>query len=852
MLRNRNRRLVPGFLLLLLLTLILAPSALVAQANTGIVTGRVTAAGENAGPLSDVQVTVVGTALFALTGNDGRYTLKGVPAGEQTLTFRWIGYQPTEAKVSVVAGQTTTADVSLSQAPVQIGELVVEGASRAPERVVEAPAAISVVDPQIMINAAPTGQAPMALTAVPGVDVVQNGVNDFNVNARGFNSSLNRRVLVLQDGRDLSIAFLGAQEWNGIAASLDELGSIEVVRGPGSALYGANAFSGVINITTPSAREVAGTKVAVGGGELSTFRADLRHAGVFGNGRWGYKVTGGYNRSDTWTRSRTSLDRGDLAREYADATDESVGPNLELVPLKGQTKNATTGAAEGDRDPLENYFGTARVDYYAPNGHVITGEGSYGQVHNEVFVTGIGRVQVNGAAKAYGRVMYSAPQFNVMAWWNHRDAADSNGNAQRSLATGAYLFETSNIYHVEGQYNRPFDGDRGRVVVGASYRSINVNTDGTLMRPEDDDRSDHIGSGYGQVEYKLHPQVKVVGALRVDDGNLFETQVSPKAAVVFSPSERHSFRLSVNRAFMTPNYSEWFLRVNAGAPANLSLLEAGLRANPQLGPLLAGVPNGALFGPNSGAVPVLALGNRDLVPEETLGWELGYKGNITPRLFVSVDLYTASLKNFVTDLLPGVNPTYGPWQAPDAVPAPGQAALEAAVQTVLLSNPATALAGKGLTTLEDGSTAIVVSYTNAGRVQQYGAEIAAGYQFSDAFRLDASFVPFGFDVKEQLLGDQLTPNTPSKKATLAASYISDFGLDASAQLRLIDGYQWAAGVFVGYVPAQELLNASVGYRFNNYLRVSTTATNLLDQQRFSLYGGAVVGRRVLAQLEANF
>jgi iron complex outermembrane receptor protein len=849
MLRNRNRR--PTSLVFLLLPLLFAPTLLFAQ--TGTVTGRVTQQSETGagGALAEVRVTVAGTALFTLTGNDGRYTLKNVPEGLQTLSFRWIGYQPVEAKVTVVAGQTTTADAVLSQAPVSIGELVVEGASRAPERVVEAPSAVSLVEPQIMINVAATGQAPMALTAVPGVDVVQNGVNDFNVNARGFNSSLNRRVLVLQDGRDLSIAFLGSQEWNGIASSLDELGRIEVVRGPGSALYGANAFSGVINITTPTAREVAGTKVALGGGELSSFRGDIRHAGVFADGRVGYKVMAGYNRSDTWTRSRTSFDGKDLQREYAEATDEPVGLNFERVALKGQEIDPTTGAATGDRDALENYFGTARVDYYAANGHVITGEGSYGNVANETFVTGIGRVQILGAAKAYGRLMYSAPRFNLMAWWNHRNASDSTGNSQRSLSTGAYLFETANIYHAEGQYNHGFDGDRGKFIVGASYRSINVNTQGTLMNLADDDRSDHIASAYGQVEYRLHPQVRLVGALRFDDGNLFEPQFSPKAAIVYSPSENHSLRLTVNRAFMTPNYSEWFLQVAAGAPVNFSALEAGLRANPSTAPLLANVPVGTLFNPGN-IVPVLALGNRDLVPEETLGWEVGYKGNITNRFYVSLDLYTATLKNFVTDLLPGVNPEYGPWQAPETVPVQGQAALEAAVQTVLLSNPATALAGKGLTTLDNGASAVVVSYTNAGRVQQYGMELGAGYQFSDAFRLDASFTPFGFDVKEQLLGDQLVANTPGKKGTIAASYISTFGLDASAQLRLIDGYQWAAGVFVGYVPAQELLNASVGYRINNYVRLSATATNLLDQQRFSLYGGAVVGRRVLAQVEANF
>ena len=61
-------------------------------------------------------------------------------------------------------------------------------------------------------------------------------VNDINLNARGFNSSLNRRVLVLLDGRDLAIALLGNQEWNGLSTPLEDMGRIEMVRGPGSAL----------------------------------------------------------------------------------------------------------------------------------------------------------------------------------------------------------------------------------------------------------------------------------------------------------------------------------------------------------------------------------------------------------------------------------------------------------------------------------------------------------------------------------------------------------------------------------------------------------------------------------------
>jgi outer membrane receptor protein involved in Fe transport len=306
--------------------------------------------------------------------------------------------------------------------------------------------------------------------------VVQSGVNDFNVNARGFNSSLTRRVLVLQDGRDLAIAFLGSQEWNGLTQPLEDLGKVEMVRGPGSALYGANAFSGVVNISTPTAREVVGTKLTMAGGELETFRGDLRHAGVFGDGRFGYRFNGGYNRSDTYSRSRTRLDGTSLQREYAEATDEPVGLTREFVPLAGQSTDPA-GDPTGDREALKNAYGAGRLDYYADNGTVVSVDGGASQVQNEIFVTGIGRVQVPKAIKPYIRAAVAAERFNVFGYWNSRTSLDP----QVSLQSGLPLEERSDIFHVEGQQNWNFQGDRGRVVYGASFRNTQVNTSGTLM-----------------------------------------------------------------------------------------------------------------------------------------------------------------------------------------------------------------------------------------------------------------------------------------------------------------------------------------------------------------------------------
>ena len=381
-----SRRAVSGFHLwcscvALTLAIAIGPRAADAQ-TTGTVTGTVTRADGGAG-LTGVSVTVQGTGQTTVSGSQGRYTLRNVPPVQRTIVFRWLGYRPTELPVTVEPGGTATLDAALEAAPAILSDLVVQGASRAPERIVEAPSAISVVEPRLLENNTITGQVPMALKETPGVDLVQSGVNDFNVNTRGFNSSLNRRMLVLQDGRDLSIAFIGSQEWNTLSVPLEELGRIEVVRGPGSALYGANAFSGVIALTTPTAREIVGTKLTVGGGELETIRGDLSHAGVTPNGRFGYRVNGGYYRSDTFTRSRTLLNGSSLATEYAEATDEQIGIVREARPLSGQTLDPVTRAPLGDRDDLQNIYGSARLDYYAPGGSVISADGGAARVENE-------------------------------------------------------------------------------------------------------------------------------------------------------------------------------------------------------------------------------------------------------------------------------------------------------------------------------------------------------------------------------------------------------------------------------------------------------------------------------------
>lgn len=837
----RNVR-VPALTLLALLGSV--GSAMAQQVAT--IRGTVTSAG--GGALSGVTVTLKGTNNSTATNASGKYTIQRVPTGEQTLVFRWLGYAPQEKKVTVTGDMTL--DAVMEPQAVSLADLTVSAASREPERIVEAPAAVTAIEPRVLQSISATGQAPLALAQAPGVDIVQSGVNDFNINARGFNSSLNRRVLTLLDGRDLAIAFLGSQEWNSLPVATDELSSMELVRGPGSALYGANAFAGVVDMRTLSPRESPGGKISLSGGELESFKGDLRWAGLFGQGRWGLRVNGGYSTNDTWTRSRTSTDGLDIRREYTDAIDINqftVNASREIRPLAGQ-ETRPGGAAVGDRDPITALYGSARLDRYFDNGGVVTVEGGIADVKNETVLTGIGRVQVIHGRKPYGRVAYNSNRFNVLGFINRRESVDS----QYSLASGAGLLEKSDIMQIEAQGNERFLDDKLKVVAGASYRQTNVNTFGTLMALADDDRSDATYSAYGQLEYELSAKLRLVGAARYDEGDLFEGQVSPKLGVVFSPDPNHGFRFTYNRAFQPPSYSEFFLRVDAGAPVNLGALEVGLRANPQLGPALAGVPQGQLF-TNSSVVPVQARGNADLTVEKVTGYEIGYKGALNDKVYLTVDVYYNNITDFVTDLLPGVNPEFGAWTAPAAVPAQVRAALETAVRTTLLANPATRLAGLGLTRVENDQTAIVVSYTNEGEVNQTGFDIGLGYQLSNTLRLDGSFSYFNFTVKSQQAGDQLLPNTPDRKATMTLSYEGgENGFDASISGRFVAAYNWAAGVFVGRVPDSQFINANVGYQLTPRYRVFAIGTNIFDQQRYQLFGGAVIGRRVMGGLSATF
>lgn len=796
-------------------------------------------------PLSGVVVAVQGLGLSVATDATGRYVLSRVPAGQQLLQFRRIGFAAREVTVIVTAGTPATADAVLDPQPIDLGTVVVEGVSRAPERMIDAPAAVDVVRPATAEPLSITGQVPLALARVPGLDVTQSGMNDFNVNARGFNTMLTRKMLVLQDGRDLATALVIRQTWGALAEPLEDLGRIEVIRGPGSALYGANAYNGVINITTPPARDVVGTKLTLGGGELGTARADLRHAGVSLNGRLGVRVNLGYTRSDDWTRSRTAKDGSDWKEEYAPAAaTPPTSPGPERVALNGQTTDAATGRALGTPDPLVTVYGSARVDYYAANRSIVTLEGGAAQEENPVFTINSGRNQARRLVRAWARLAWDAGGSGVSAWYSGFSLPQ-----MVRLASGEPVYTSEAAFHLEGRTSQSFAREAGRLVVGASVQDNEVNSKGTILGLAYDDRSDQYYGAFAQLEYRVG-LVRVIGAVRWDDANLYAPQLSPKAALVFTPTENHALRVSVNRAFLTPGLPTLFAASAAGTGVqNLSAIEAQLRADPSVGPALAAVPNGTLF-TNSAAVPESSLGNPVLAPQTVTSYEAGYKGQIGWRAFITLDAYAARIEKFTTGMLPGVNPMYPWWTAPPEVPAADRAPVESAVRNALA--PRGSAVQNGLTRLPDATTAVVLSFANVGTVDEWGVEFGSSISLSRVLTASASYAWYNSAIRDNVAGNVLSPNTPRNKGVISLTYAGRQGIDVGVDARIVSGYHWTTGLWDGDIPASQMVNLSAGYRINPHLRVFANATNVFDQQHFDVYGGSVIGRRVLAALTSTF
>ncbi|MGH7712892.1 MAG: TonB-dependent receptor plug domain-containing protein, partial [Gemmatimonadaceae bacterium] len=239
----------------------LGPPAIHAQQTS--VTGRVTARESNE-PVPDVRVIVLGTTVFTVTNAEGRYTLRGVPTGNQTIRTIRVGFVEQKRPVTVTAGQTATLDFVLEPAIVVLQQVVTTATGT--QRRVELGNTVATIDVATKIETAPVKNFGDLLTAkAAGVQVLPGTMTGAGarVRIRGTSSiSLTNDPIYVIDGvRMTSQSSSMGIGVGGTAASRvndinpDEIESIEVVKGPSAAtLYGTDAANGVIVINTKRGR----------------------------------------------------------------------------------------------------------------------------------------------------------------------------------------------------------------------------------------------------------------------------------------------------------------------------------------------------------------------------------------------------------------------------------------------------------------------------------------------------------------------------------------------------------------------------------------------------------------------
>ncbi len=538
-------------------------------AQTGSIAGKVTDA-ESKAPLPGSMIQVfTGTAVVAraTSGSDGAYRIASIAPGTYLVLISSIGYAPARMPgVSVTAGSPTTVDANLAPQAAQLNEVVVT-ASRAPEKVIDAPASVGVVS-AVEVAERPALSVTDHLRGLPGVDISQGGLLQSNVVARGFNNAFSGALLTLTDNRFASVPSLRVNVPAFFPTTNEDIDHIEFVLGPGAALYGPNSANGVLNIITKSPFNSTGTILSLEGGYrggsfaggqtfpfTSTGKADdasgllhasFRHAGTIGD-KLAYKISGDYVSGTDW--------------RYVDPGEPTSLIDANNNCVLGQASTCKhICAVDTCRDyNLKKWGGEARLDYRPnENTEAIL---SYGRTtaNNLIELTGIGASQARDWTYQTLQGRFHHKRLFLQAFGNFSDAGETF-----LLRSGNPITDRSRLF--AAQFQHGFDlGKNESILYGADYIFTNPITEGSINgRNENDDQIKEIG-GYVHSLTRLSPNWEVLGAIRVDKNNRLDKAVfSPRAALVFKPDENQNVRFTYNRAFETPDNTDLFLDLVAG------------------------------------------------------------------------------------------------------------------------------------------------------------------------------------------------------------------------------------------------------------------------------------------------
>jgi outer membrane receptor protein involved in Fe transport len=426
------------------------------------------------------------------------------------------------------------------------------------------------------------------LRLVPGMDVVISSAFYTSVSSRLVWNTENQFYQVLVDGREANVELLGRPFWELEPISLEDIERIEVIRGPGSALYGANAVAGVISITTRAVPEKtsawAGLSVGESGVAIFGARASTRI------GDWGFSLSGGADIMGAYTDPATiekEVWKFRAVVEYRLSEDKHFLLDLGLSEANGMLPTAS-GIVDGSVA-----FRTLRLAY---EGEELRGQLYWFQLPANVQMNAL--LAMNGVtlarflpAESDGHTVDGQVQWTVPTFWE--PVLVIIGGGARVTWVGSDDLLDAETYADIGspEYHEP----------GISHWESRV-------------------GGFVHTEFKPADFVTITGDLRFDYNTETEEFFSPRLAVVFKPAAGQYVRLGVARAFRKPSFLEMGVHAQVGFPADSPI------TGPEQEKFLEFMTR--------------VIGNNNLTNEKLLAFEAGYLGQfLDRRLSVALDLY---------------------------------------------------------------------------------------------------------------------------------------------------------------------------------------------------------------------
>ena len=404
-------------------------------------------------------------------------------------------------------------------------EASVISASRRPQPLYRAPATVYVVSgEELMASGAQTLWD--GLRRVPGVDVIDIRSLYGGVSIRGLAKPLNNRTLVLLDGRTILDGYVDSPNWERGSVLLEDVERIEVVEGPISALYGANAINGVINIITRKPEQLQGGLISAGGGEPGERKDSVRYGGRGKKGE--YKVGAGWRTADSFEDEEGG---GKIAKLYG----------LIAYPL-------------GEEGKLQFSGGVVQSDLFL-------GLGALGQAWED------GR-------RLFARADYIGANTRVRMFWNEV-AVELGG-----------LFQSEDPEIHQDTYDASLEqtlrlGRDHDLVVGASVRRNEIES--RIVSATHD-----LWSLYGEDEWRFARRWTLWSSGRLDRHPFSGMVLSPRFSLVFTPSDRHTVRFSTGSSFRNPTQLENHIdvlelfRTSEGIPDLGALVQGNEELDPEL------------------------------------------------------------------------------------------------------------------------------------------------------------------------------------------------------------------------------------------------------------------------------